>query len=139
MLFPKKVKHRKWQTSRKHPSKRGVASRGNTVSFGSFGLKAMAENRVTSNQIEAGRRVISRSVGKFGKIWVRIFPDRPFTKKGAEVGMGKGKGEPAGFVSIVQPGRILYEIDGVSAEKAKEALIKGGKKMPIKTKVVKRQ
>jgi len=138
MLFPKKVKHRKWQTGRKHLEKRGVASRGNTVSFGSHGLKAITGDRITSNQIEASRRVISRTIGKFGKIWVRIFPDRPFTKKGAEVPMGKGKGEPTGFVFPVQPGRVLFEIDGVPEAKAKEALIKGGKKMPIKTKVVAR-
>jgi large subunit ribosomal protein L16 len=136
MLFPKKVKHRKWQTGRKHLEKRGVASRGNSVAFGSYGLKAMAGERITSNQIEASRRVISRTIGKLGKIWIRIFPDRPITKKGAEVGMGKGKGEPTGFVSIVKPGRMLFEVEGVPEAKAREALIKAGKKMPIKTKVV---
>ena len=136
MLFPKKVKHRKWQTGRKHPVKRGIASRGNKVSFGSYGLKAITGDRITSNQIEASRRVISRTVGKFGKVWTRVFPDRPYTRKGAEVGMGKGKGEPAGFVFPVQPGRILFEVDGVPEVKATEALIKGGKKMPVKTKVV---
>ena len=136
MLFPKKVKHRKWQTARKHPEKRGMALRGNSISFGSYGLKAITGERITSNQIEASRRVISRTIGKFGKIWIRIFPDRPVTRKGAEVGMGKGKGEPIGFVSVVKPGRILFEVDGVPEAKAKEALIKAGKKMPIKTKVV---
>jgi len=139
MLFPKKVKHRKWQTGRKHPAKRGMATRGNSVSFGSHGLKATTGNRITSNQIEASRRVISRTIGKFGKIWIRIFPDKPITKKGAEVPMGKGKGEPTGFVFEVQPGRVLFEVDGVPEEKAKEALIKAGKKMPVRSKVVSRK
>lgn len=139
MLFPKKVKHRKWHSGRKNPLKRGNASRGTVVSFGSYGLKAMAGHRITSNQIESARRVMSRSLGKYGKIWIRIFPDRPFTRKGAEVGMGKGKGEPAGYVAEVEPGRVLFEIDGVTEASAKEALIKAGKKMPIKTKVVSRE
>ena len=138
MLFPKKVKHRKWHSDRRNPKRKTLSSRGNFVSFGSFGLKAMEPDRITSNQIESARRVISRSIGKFGKIWVRIFPDRPFTRKGAEVPMGKGKGEPVGFVFVTQPGRVLFEVDGVSPEKAKEALIKAGKKMPIKTKVIAR-
>jgi large subunit ribosomal protein L16 len=138
MLFPKKVKHRKWQTARKHPLKRGMATRGSKVDFGSFGLKATSGDRITSNQIEASRRVISRTIGKFGKIWIRIFPDRPFTRKGAEVGMGKGKGAPTGFVSVVEPGRVLFEVDGVSEAKAKEALIKAGKKLPVSIKVVSR-
>jgi len=138
MLFPKKVKYRKWQSARKHPDKIGNASRGNKVSFGSYGLKALTGDRVTSNQIEASRRVMTRAMGKFGKVWVRVFPDRPFTQKGAEVPMGKGKGEPQGFVFEVKPGRVLFEVDGVSEEKAKEALLKAGKKMPVKTKIVSR-
>ncbi|PIP86523.1 50S ribosomal protein L16 [Candidatus Campbellbacteria bacterium CG11_big_fil_rev_8_21_14_0_20_44_21] len=138
MLFPKKVKYRKWQSARKNPKKRGLATRGNTVAFGSFGLKALSADRVTSNQIEASRRVIARTLGKFGKVWTRIFPDRPFTKKGAEVPMGKGKGEPQGFVAEVKPGRVLFEVDGVSKEKATEALLKAGKKMPVRTKIVER-
>jgi len=138
MLFPKKVKHRKWQTARKHKEKRGNATRGTSVDFGSFGLKAMTQSRVTSNQIEASRRVITRSLGKVGKVWIRIFPDRPYTAKAAEVGMGKGKGSPEGFVFDVRPGRILFEVDGVPESDAREALRKGGAKMPVKTKVVER-
>ena len=138
MLFPKKVKHRKWQVGRKHPSKRTADTRGVTIAFGSYGLKAQTGSRVTSNQIEAARRVISRHMGKVGKIWIRVFPDRPFTAKAAEVGMGKGKGDPKGFVFEVLPGRILFEIDGVSEEIAREALVKATAKLPIKTKVVSR-
>lgn len=138
MLFPNKVKHRKWQTGRKHPEKRGIASRGTTVSFGEFGLKATTASRVTSNQIEAARKVIKRTVGKTGNVYVRIFPDRPVTKKAAEVGMGKGKGAPVGFCFEVQPGRVMFEVSNVSETIAKEALRKGGTKMPNKSKVVER-
>ena len=138
MLFPNKVKHRKWQTGRKNPLKRGVASRGVTLAFGSYGLKATTSARVTSNQIEASRKVIKRHVGKMGRVWIRIFPDRPVTQKAAEVGMGKGKGDPKGFCFEVQPGRVLFEVEGVSEEVAREALRKGGTKMPLKTKVVAR-
>ena len=138
MLFPKKVKHRKWQTGRKHPSKRTADTRGITIAFGSYGLKAQTGARVTSNQIEAARRVISRHMGKVGKIWIRIFPDRPYTAKAAEVGMGKGKGDPKGFVFEVLPGRILFEVDGVIEEIARESLRKATAKLPIKTKVVSR-
>ena len=138
MLFPKQVKFRKWQTGRKNPTKLGVASRGATLAFGAYGLKATKHARVRSNQIEAARRVISRSLGKTGKIWIRIFPDRPYTRKAAEVGMGKGKGEPAGYVFDVLPGRVLFEIDGVAEEEAKEALRKAGAKLPLTTKFVSR-
>lgn len=138
MLFPKKVKHRKWQTHRKNPKKIGVATRGTTVNFGSFGLKAITHARVRSNQIEASRRVISRTVGKMGKVWIRIFPDRPFTSKPAEVGMGKGKGDLDGYAFEVLPGRILFEVDGVPSDVAREALRKAGAKLPVKTKVVAR-
>ena len=138
MLLPKKVKFRKWQTGRKNPTKLGVASRGATLAFGAYGLKATKHARVRSNQIEAARRVISRSLGKTGKIWIRIFPDRPYTRKAAEVGMGKGKGEPAGYVFDVLPGRVLFEIDGVAEEEAKEALRKAGAKLPLTTKFVSR-
>lgn len=138
MLFPKKVKHRKWQTGRKHPSKRTADTRGTTIAFGSYGLKAQTGARVTSNQIEATRRVISRHMGKIGKIWIRIFPDRPYTAKAAEVGMGKGKGDPKGFVFEVLPGRILFEVDGISEKVARETLRKATAKLPIKTKVVSR-
>ncbi|MBU2416417.1 50S ribosomal protein L16 [Patescibacteria group bacterium] len=139
MLFPKKVKHRKWQTGRKNPNKRGADTRGVTLAFGSYGLKAQTGARVTSNQIEAARRVISRQMGKVGKVWIRIFPDRPYTAKAAEVGMGKGKGDPQGFVFEVKPGRILFEVDGVSETIAREALRKANTKLPIKTKIVSRE
>jgi len=138
MLFPNKVKHRKWQTQRKHVSKRGVASRGNEISFGAYGLKAMSQARITSNQIEAARKVIKRTVGKTGRVYIRVFPDRPITQKAAEVGMGKGKGAPVGFCFDVKPGRVLFEVAGVPEPLAREALRKGGTKMPNKTKVVER-
>ncbi|MEK7135998.1 MAG: 50S ribosomal protein L16, partial [Patescibacteria group bacterium] len=96
-LFPKKVKHRKWQTGRVNPDKKRVATRGVTLSFGSFGLKAETTARIRSNQIEAARKTITRQMQKKGKLWIRIFPDRPFTAKAAEVGMGKGKGDPQGY------------------------------------------
>ncbi len=140
MLFPKKVKYRKWRTARKNPKKiaSAVATRGITVAFGSYALKATTPARITSNQIEAARRVIARSSGKTGRIWVRIFPDRPFTRKGAEVPMGSGKGNPEGFVVDVKPGRVLYEIDGVSAAVAREVFRKATAKLPVKTLVVAR-
>lgn len=138
MLFPNKVKHRKWQTGRKHPEKRGIANRGNTVAFGAFGLKATSQARITSNQIEAARKVIKRTVGKTGKVYIRVFPDRPVTQKAAEVGMGKGKGAPVGFCFDVKPGRVLFEVAGAPEDVAREALRKGGTKMPTKTKVVAR-
>ncbi|MCA9359378.1 50S ribosomal protein L16, partial [Candidatus Kaiserbacteria bacterium] len=122
MLFPKKVKHRKWQIGRMSEAKRQRPdTRGITVSYGSYGLKALTPSRVRSNQIEAARRVISRTMGKAGKTWIRIFPDRPVTKKAAEVPMGKGKGDPSHFVFEVRPGRILFEIDGVPEDIAREA------------------
>jgi len=138
MLFPKKVKHRKWQTGRRNPKRAGIATRGITIAFGSFGLKSLARGRITSNQIEASRRVMRRALGKNGTIWTRIFPDRPYTAKGAEVGMGKGKGDPQGFVAEVEPGRVLFEVDGVEEALAREVLRKGGAKMPVKTKIVAR-
>lgn len=138
MLFPKKVKHRKWQTRRKNSEKLGHATRGTTISFGSHGLKATSAGRVTSNQIESARKVIRRAAGKHGKMWIRIFPDRPYTAKAAEVGMGKGKGDPQGFVAPVLPGTVLFEIDGVSEEEAREAMRKAGAKLPVKTKLVSR-
>lgn len=139
MLFPKKVKHRKWQVGRQSETKRAKPdTRGVTVAFGSFGLKATRQSRVKSNQIEAARRVISRTLGKTGKIWVRIFPDRPATKKAAEVPMGKGKGDPEYFMFEVHPGRILFEVDGVSEIIAREALRKASAKLPLTAKVVSR-
>ncbi len=140
MLFPKKVKHRKWQTDRRHPDRLNAPeTRGITVSFGAFGLKATTQSRVKSNQIEAARRVISRTLGKTGKVWIRIFPDKPVTKKPAEVGMGKGKGDPDHFIFDVRPGRVLFEIDGVTEAVAREALRKATAKLPLKAKVVTRE
>jgi large subunit ribosomal protein L16 len=140
MLFPKKVKHRKWFTKRKNSVKEAAKNetRGVEVSFGSYGLKAMKYARITSNQIESARKVMARYATKSGKVWVRVFPDRPYTQKPAEVKMGKGKGEPVGFVCEVKPGRVMFEIDGVEAEVAREALRKAGTKLPMKTKVVTR-
>ncbi len=139
MLFPKKAKHRKWQTGRVNAKKmERPDTRGVTVSFGSYGLKSMGQARVTSNQIEASRKVVVRTIGKMGKMWIRIFPDRPYTQKAAEVGMGKGKGDPQGYVTEVRPGRILFEVDGVDEATARAALRKAGMKMPVKTKVVAR-
>ncbi len=139
MLFPKKAKHRKWQTARQNPKKVGVASRGNTIAFGSFGLKALAGARLRSNQIEAARRAAKRYSGKTGHLWIRVFPDRPFTSKPAEVKMGKGKGAPEGYCIPVKPGNILFEIDGVPEKEAREALRKAGTKLPVKTKIVDRK
>lgn len=137
MLFPKKVQHRKWQTGRMNPSKlTRPDTRGVSVDFGQFGLKAVTHHRVKSNQIEAARRAMSRHLGKGARSWTRIFPDRPFTKKPAEVKMGKGKGNPEGYEFDVFPGRIIFEVDGVTEEIAREALRKAGTKLPIKTKVV---
>jgi len=139
MLFPKKVKFRKWHTMRKNPSKAGVATRGVSVNFGSFGLKALSPGRIKSNQIEAARKVISRTLGKTGKVWIRIFPDMPYTQKPAEVKMGKGKGDPQGYHAPVKAGRIIFEVDGVEEAAARESLRKAGTKLPIKTKTVARE
>jgi large subunit ribosomal protein L16 len=140
MLFPKKVKHRKWQIGRKSEAKRALPdTRGITVAFGSFGLKATSPSRVKSNQIEAARRVISRTLGKTGKIWIRIFPDKPITKKAAEVPMGKGKGDPDHFVFEVKPGRVLFEVEGVSEDIAREAFRKATAKLPLQGKLVRRE
>ena len=139
MLFPKKVKHRKWQSNRWNKKRVHTETRGTTLSYGSYGIKAETESRISSNQIEAARRVLSRNVGQTGRVWIRIFPDRPFTRKGAEVPMGKGKGDPAGYVAEVLPGRILFEIDGVTPEKAKEAIRKAGSKVSVRTRMVSRE
>lgn len=140
MLFPKKVKHRKWQRGRLSEERRlRPATRGITLAFGSFGLKAMSAERIRSNQIEAARKTIVRNLGKTGKVWIRVFPDRPYTQKAAEVGMGKGKGDVQGFEFEVQPGRMLFEIDGVAAPIAKEALRKAGAKLPLKCRIVSRE
>jgi large subunit ribosomal protein L16 len=139
MLFPKKVKHRKWQTQRKSPAKMArPETRGITLAFGAYGLKATTGSRVTSNQIEAARKVLSRVTGKGGKMWIRIFPDRPITKKPAEVGMGSGKGDPTHFVFEVRPGRVLFELDGVADAPARDAMRRAGAKLPLKTTIVAR-
>ena len=139
MLAPKKTKHRKWQTGRKNPARLArPETRGVTVAFGAFGLKAMTPARITGNQIEAARRALTRSAGKTAKVWIRIFPDRPFTKKAAEVGMGSGKGDLAGYVFEVRPGRVLFEIDGAPEKAAREALRKAGTKLPLVAKIVER-
>lgn len=138
MLVPKKVKYRKWHTFRKNPLKAGVATRGLTVAFGAFGLKAMEAGRIRSNQIEAARKTLARAAGKAGKVWIRIFPDMPFTAKPAEVKLGKGKGDIQGYQVPVKAGRMLFEVDGILDAEAKEALRKAGTKLPVKTKIIER-
>jgi large subunit ribosomal protein L16 len=138
MLHPKKVKFRKWQKNRTNPKSVGVESRGTELNFGSFGLKSTSFNQITSNQIESARKVIARSAGKTGRIWCRVFPDRPFTQKASEVPMGKGKGEPQGFCVEVLPGRVIFEIDGIPEAEAREALRKAGTKLPLKVRVIAR-
>src|SRR3989338_6330471 len=139
MLAPKKAKFRKWQTGRRHGRKMNAfETRGVSVSFGSFCLKAITAARITSNQLEAARRALSRAGGKSAKVWVRIFPDRPVTQKAAEVGMGSGKGDVVGYVTEVRPGRVLFEVDGVSEMLSRDALRKAGKKLPVKVKIVTR-
>jgi large subunit ribosomal protein L16 len=138
MLLPKKVKFRKWQSGRANPKKLTPDTRGNKLSFGAYGLKSESQARVKSTQIESARKVISRTLTKTGKYWIRIFPDRPFTAKAAEVGMGKGKGDPQGYCFEVYPGRILFEVDGAEEKVAHEALRKAGSKLPVKTRVVSR-
>lgn len=139
MLAPKKAKHRKWQTGRKSAARLSLPdTRGITVAFGSYGLKAMTQARVTSNQIESARRALTRAAGKTAKVWVRIFPDRPFTQKAAEVGMGSGKGDVAGYVCEVRPGRVIFEVDNAPEAMAREALRKAGTKLPLKARVIAR-
>lgn len=138
MLTPKKVKFRKWQTGRTDMTKISPDTRGTSVSFGSFGLKATTGGRIRSNQIESARKVTSRTLGKVGKMWIRIFPDRPFTGKPAGLRMGKGKGEPQGYCLYIRPGRVIFEVDGVPEATAKEALRKAGTKLPVSTRIVAR-
>ncbi|NLI82569.1 MAG: 50S ribosomal protein L16 [Deltaproteobacteria bacterium] len=135
MLAPKRVKFRKQQKGRM----RGTAFRGSTLSFGDFGLKAMECGYITSRQIEAARVAITRHVKRGGKVWIRFFPDKPVTKKPAETRMGKGKGSPEGWVAVIKPGRILYEIKGVAESTAREALELASNKLPIPTRFVARQ
>ena len=138
MLFPKKVKFRKSHTMRRNSKSPKLATRGITVAFGSHGLKAVTEARVRSNQIESARKVIARNLGKTGKLWVRIFPDKPYTQKPPEVKLGKGKGDPVGYEVQIWPGRVLFEVDGVANELAVSTLKKAAAKLPLKAKVVAR-
>ena len=135
LLMPKKVKHRKW---RRRTGSKGIERKSTEVSFGSFGLKAAGEKWITSRQIEAARRVIIRYLRKGGKLWIRIFPDKPVTKKGTEVPMGGGKGSVDHYVFPVRPGRIIFELEGIPEEQAKDAFKKASDKLPIKTKFIKR-
>ncbi len=139
MLLPKKVKYRKWHVMRKNPKKMGFETRGTTLSFGSYGIKALSAYRITSQQIESARKVLSREIGKNGKIWIRIFPDMPYTKKPAEVKLGKGKGDLEGYCAPVKPGRVLFEVDGVTEAVAREAFRKAGTKLPVKSVVISRE
>ncbi|MDE0002207.1 MAG: 50S ribosomal protein L16 [Rhodospirillaceae bacterium] len=135
MLQPKRTKYRKMHKGRN----RGLAQRGNAVSFGEYGLKAMGRGRITSRQIEAARRAMTRHVKRGGKIWIRIFPDKPITKKPLEVRQGKGKGNVEYWVALVQPGRVLYEMSGVSEEIARGAFRRAAAKLPVATRFVTRQ
>ena len=132
MLMPKKVKYRKQQRGRM----RGLAYRGSSVDFGEFGLKAMACGYITNRQLEAARIAMTRHIKRGGKVWIRIFPDKPVTKKPAEVRMGSGKGAPDGWVCVIRPGKILFEMEGVPLETAQEAFRLAAMKLPIKTKLV---
>jgi len=135
MLAPKKVKYRKAQKGRM----KGKAWRGSDLEFGDYGLQAMECGWLTSQQIEAARIAMTRHAKRGGKVWIRIFPDKPFTKKPAETRMGKGKGAPEGWVAVVRPGRILYEMQGITGDVAMEAMRLAMHKLPIKTKVVRRE
>lgn len=134
MLMPKKTKYRKQQKGRR----RGVASRGNKLNFGDFGLQAMECGWLTARQIEAARIAMTRFIKRTGRIWIRIFPDKPITKKPAETRMGKGKGAPEDWVAVIRPGRILYEMEGVPEERAKEAFLLASHKLPIRTRFLMR-
>lgn len=140
MLLPKKVKHRKWHKGRGR-SKYGThaETRGSELAFGMFGLKALEPIWMTSRQIEAARRTMTRFVQKGGKIWIKVFPDKPITKKGVEVPMGGGKGAVDHYVTVIRPGRIIFEMDGIAEDIAREAMRKAGHKLPCKTIFVKRE
>ncbi len=134
LLIPKKVKHRKWFKGRS----KGIEKRGTELTFGSYGIKSLGTHWITSRQIEAARRVIIRYLRKGGKLWIRIFPDKPVTFKGVEVPMGGGKGSVDHYVYPIKPGRIIFELEGIGEELAREAFKKATAKLPIKTKFVKR-
>ena len=135
MLMPKRVKYRKAQRG----NMRGKAFRGSTLAFGEYGLKALEPGWVTNRQIEAARVALTRSLKRGGKVWIRVFPDKPVTKKPAETRMGKGKGSPEGWVAVVKPGRVMFELAGVPEPLAKEALRLAAQKLPVKSKFVKRE
>ena len=132
MLMPKRVKHRKVQKGRM----KGKATRGNKVTYGEYGLQTLEPGRITANQIEAARIAMTRYIKRGGQVWIKIFPDKPVTRNPLETRMGKGKGAPEYWVSVVKPGRILFEIGGVSEELAREAMRLAGNKLPVKTKFV---
>jgi large subunit ribosomal protein L16 len=135
MLMPKRVKYRKQQRGRRA----GIATRGSTLAFGQYGLKALEAAWITNRQIEAARRAMTRYVKRGGKVWIRVFPDKPITAKPAETRMGKGKGAPEGWVAVVKPGRILYEMEGIPEVEAKEAMRLAAMKLPIATRFVSRK
>jgi large subunit ribosomal protein L16 len=135
MLAPKRIKFRKTFKGRT----KGVATRGNEVSFGEWGLMSLEPGWITNRQIEAARIAMTREMKRGGKVWIRIFPDKPITKKPAETRMGKGKGNPEGWVAVVKPGRMLFELDGVPDELAKRAMALAEAKLPVKTRLVKRE
>jgi len=135
MLAPKRVKYRKQFKGRT----RGIARRGNTVSFGEYGLMSLSPGWITNRQIEAARVAMTRHMKRGGKVWIRIFPDKPITKKPAETRMGKGKGNPEGWVAVVKPGRVMFELEGVSEEVAKRAMALAAAKLPVPTRVIQRE
>jgi len=132
ILMPKKVKHRKWHRG----ISKGISDRGTEISFGSYGLMAMETHWIAARQIEAARRAILRYLKKGGKVWIRVFPDKPITKKGTEVPMGGGKGSVDHYAFPIKPGRIIFELDGLKEDVAREAFKKAGDKLPIKTKFI---
>ena len=135
MLMPKKVKYRKQQRGRR----KGKAWRGGELSFGEYGLKSLEQGWLTNRQIEAARIAMTRKIKRGGKVWINVFPDKPYTKKPAETRMGSGKGNPEGWVAVVKPGKVMFELAGVPEELAREALRLAGHKLPVKTKFVKRE
>jgi len=135
MLAPKRIKFRKTFKGRT----KGTATRGNTIAFGQFALQTMDPGWISNRQIEASRVAMTRAMKRGGKVWIRIFPDKPITKKPAETRMGKGKGNPEGWVAVVKPGRVLFEVDGVSEELARAAMALASAKLPVKTRFVKRE
>src|SRR5438128_6369437 len=135
MLMPKRVKYRKAQRGRM----KGIATRGSTLAFGDYGLKALEPGWVTNRQIEAARIAMTRKIRRGGKVWINVFPDKPVTQKPAETRMGSGKGAPEHWVAVVKPGRVMFELAGVDERLAKEALRLAGRKLPLKTRVVKRE